>query len=132
MRQTGACRLFLLGSGPTGGSPSYWSSPTVIGWQRKGFRRYWNWKCRRGRGGRPWTPQEIRTLIRDMSSTNVYRGAPRLHGELLRRGNEVSQASVPKYLVRQTLTSPSSPSTSAPPRTAHSECLWFMTRISVL
>jgi len=34
----------------------------------------------------PGTPQEIRTLIRDMSSANVLWGAPRLQGELLKLG----------------------------------------------
>jgi putative transposase len=72
---------------------------TVIGWHRTGFRFYWKWKSRRGRGGRPGTPQEIRTLIRDMSSANVLWGAPRLQGELLKLGIEVSQATVAKYMV---------------------------------
>ena len=44
---------------------------TVIGWHRKGLRFYWRWKRRRGQTGRPGTSQEIRTLIREMSSRNV-------------------------------------------------------------
>jgi hypothetical protein len=48
----------------------------------------------------PGTPQEIRTLIRDMSSTNVLWGAPRPQGELLKLGIEVSPATVAKYMVR--------------------------------
>jgi hypothetical protein len=39
-------------------------------------------------------------LIRTMSQTNPPWGAPRIHGELLKLGIEVSQASVSKYLVR--------------------------------
>ena len=35
---------------------------TVIGWHRKGFRFYWNWKTRRGRLGRPGVSKEIRDL----------------------------------------------------------------------
>jgi transposase InsO family protein len=35
-----------------------------------------------------------------MSSSNVLWGAPRLHGELLKLGIEVSQATVTKYMVR--------------------------------
>jgi putative transposase len=73
---------------------------TVIGWHRKGFRFYWNWKSRRGRIGRPGLSKEIRDLIRDMSSANVLWGAPRLHGELLKLGIEVSQATVAKYMVK--------------------------------
>ena len=74
---------------------------TVIGWHRKGLRFYWNWKSRRGRIGRPGLSKEIRDLIRDMSSANVLWGAPRLHGELLKLGIEVSQATVAKYMVKQ-------------------------------
>jgi hypothetical protein len=44
---------------------------TVIGWHRKGFRFYWDWKSRRGRIGRPKVSKGIRDLIRDMSSANV-------------------------------------------------------------
>ena len=50
--------------------------------------------------GRPGTPHEIRTLIREMSSSNVLWGAPRLHGELLKLGIEVSQATAAKYMVK--------------------------------
>jgi putative transposase len=73
---------------------------TVVGWHRRGFRFYWIWKSRRGRMGRPGTPKEIRALIREMSSSNVLWGAPRLHGELLKLGIEVSQATVAKYMVK--------------------------------
>ena len=74
---------------------------TVIGWHRRGFRFYWKWKSRRGRIGRPGTSKEIRELIRGMSTSNVLWGAPRLHGELLKLGIEVSQATVAKYMVKR-------------------------------
>jgi hypothetical protein len=67
---------------------------TVIGWHRKGFRLYWNWNSRRVRIGRPGISREIREQIREMSASNVLWGAPRLHGELLKLGIEVSQATV--------------------------------------
>ena len=35
-----------------------------------------------------------------MSSSNILRGAPRLHGELLKLGIEVAQATVAKHMVR--------------------------------
>jgi len=35
-----------------------------------------------------------------MSSANVLWGAPRLHGELLKLGIDVSQATVAKYMVK--------------------------------
>src|SRR5262249_21587159 len=41
-----------------------------------------------------------RALIRSMSQANPLWGAPRIHGELLKLGIDVSQASVAKYLIR--------------------------------
>jgi len=72
---------------------------TVIGWHRQGFRRYWAWKSRR-RWGRPAIARDLRDLIRQMSRANPLWGAPRIHGELLKLGLTVSQATVSKYIVR--------------------------------
>ena len=71
---------------------------TVIQWHRQGFRLFWRW---RSRSGRPSVDREIRDLIRQMSSANPLWGAPRIHGELLKLGIEVSQATVAKYMVRR-------------------------------
>ena len=67
---------------------------TVVGWHRKGFRLFWAWKSRRRRGGRPTVPREVRDLIHRMSRENPLWGAPRIHGELLKLGIDVSQATV--------------------------------------
>lgn len=72
---------------------------TVIGWHRRGFRLYWNWKSRTGKG-RPAVAGEIQELIRTMSVANPRWGAPRIHGELLKLGIDISQATVAKYMVR--------------------------------
>ena len=72
---------------------------TVIAWHRKGFAYYWAWKSRH-RQGRPLVSTELRDLIRKMSLANPRWGAPRIHGELLKLGFEVSQATVAKYFVR--------------------------------
>ena len=72
---------------------------TVIGWHRRGWRLYWTWRSKRRRPGRPPVPQDVRDLIRRMSSENPW-GAPRLHGELLKLGIDVSQVTVAKYMVR--------------------------------
>src|SRR5712671_2528823 len=72
---------------------------TVIAWHRKGFRLYWKWKSRH-REGRPSVSVEVIDLIRRMSLANPGWGAPRIHGELLKLGFELSQATVGKYLVR--------------------------------
>ena len=72
---------------------------TVIRWHRDGFRAYWRWKSG-SRGGRPGTPTEIRQLIRQMSIANPFWGAPRIHGELLKLGIDVSQTTVAKYMAK--------------------------------
>jgi hypothetical protein len=69
---------------------------TVVAWHRKGWRLYWRWKSR-GRG-RPSVPAEVRHLIRRMSRENPLWGAPRIHGELLKLGYELSEATVAKYI----------------------------------
>jgi hypothetical protein len=63
---------------------------TVIRWHRAVFRLYWRWKSRH-RCGRPTAPLEIRRLIREMNIANPLWGAPRIHGELLKLGIEISQ-----------------------------------------
>src|SRR6202158_5510309 len=72
---------------------------TVIAWHRRGFRLWWTWKSRR-RMGRPTVTTEIRTLIRTMAQANPRWGAPRIHGELLKLGIDVSETTVAKYMVR--------------------------------
>ena len=72
---------------------------TVIAWHRKGFRLYGAWKCRH-RWGRPSASREVIDLIRKMSTANPRWGAPRIHGELLKLGFQLSEATVAKYIVR--------------------------------
>ena len=73
---------------------------TVVRWHRQGFRCYWRWKSRRPNPGRPPINSDLRKLIREMQATNIGWGAPRIHGELLKLGIEVSQATVSKYMQR--------------------------------
>jgi transposase InsO family protein len=72
---------------------------TVVGWHRAGFRLYWRWRSR-SRGGRPRVSEEVRTLIRRMAAENAGWGAPKIHGELLKLGFEVSERTVARYLRR--------------------------------
>jgi len=72
---------------------------TVVRWHRQGFRYYWRWKSRHR--GRPKIDPEIRGLIRRMCLANPLWGAPRIHGELLKLGIDVSEATVSKYLSRR-------------------------------
>jgi hypothetical protein len=71
---------------------------TVIKWHREGFRRHWTAKCRKR--GRPPIDPQIRVLIRRMCEANPLWGAPRIHGELLKLGINVSEAVVSKYMIR--------------------------------
>ena len=69
---------------------------TVIQWHQKGFRLFWR---RRSRPlGRPKKSTQIRDLIRRMSIVNPLWGAPRIHGELLKLGIAVCQATVGRYM----------------------------------
>jgi putative transposase len=72
---------------------------TVVGWHRAGFRLYWRWRSR-PRGGRPKVTEEVRTLIRRMAADNADWGAPKIHGELLKLGIEISERTVARYLQR--------------------------------
>ena len=72
---------------------------TVIAWHRAGFRLYWRWRSR-SRGGRPRVSHEIKTLIRRMRSENAGWGAPKIHGELLKLGFQISERTVGRYLRR--------------------------------
>jgi len=73
---------------------------TLVRWHREGFRLYWRWKSRR-RSGRPRIPTEIRALVRQMSAQNPLWGAPRIHGELMKLGFHVGQATVSRYMPRR-------------------------------
>ncbi len=71
---------------------------TVVRWHRQGFRYYWRWKSRHR--GRPKADPEIRVLIHRMCRANPLWGAPRVHGELLKLGIEVSETTVSKYMIK--------------------------------
>src|SRR5207253_4118454 len=73
---------------------------TLVRWHRAGFRRYWRWKSR-SQGGRPQIDAELRALIQQMSKENPLWGAPRIHGELLKLGFELAEATVSKYMIRR-------------------------------
>ncbi|WNJ99921.1 integrase core domain-containing protein [Thalassospiraceae bacterium LMO-JJ14] len=73
---------------------------TVIRWHRAGFRLFWKMKSSRV-VGRPKVPAEIRNLIQEMSIDNLLWGAPRIHGELLKLGIDVSQSTVAKYMMKR-------------------------------
>jgi putative transposase len=81
---------------------------TVVAWHRAGFRLYWKWLSRARRvGGRKRVSPEVRALIFRMAGENPTWGAPRIHGELLKLGFDLSEPTVSRWLRR-------APRTSAP------------------
>ena len=77
------------------------SPPTVVRWHRSGFRMYWQLisRVRKPVGRRPVTT-EIRDLIFKMATENPTWRAPRIHGELVMLGFEVSERSVSRWMGR--------------------------------
>ena len=74
---------------------------TVVNWHRAGFRLYWTWVSRaRQIGGRKRVSKEVRTLIFRMVAENPTWGAPRIHGELLKLGFDLSERSVSRWVGR--------------------------------
>jgi putative transposase len=74
---------------------------TVIGWQRTRFKRYW-WRLSQPKGpGRPRVSSEIRKLVKNMVTANPLWGAPRIHGELLKLGFEISERTVSRLMPKK-------------------------------
>src|SRR5258708_5588279 len=87
---------------------SGWTKPlilvtprTVVNWHRAGFRLYWTWVSRISQvGGRKRVSKEVRALIFRMVAENPTWGAPRVHGELLKLGFDLSERSVSRWIRR--------------------------------
>jgi putative transposase len=77
------------------------SPETVVRWHRAGFRLYWAMLCkvRRQVGGKRISKQ-IRELIFQMVVENPTWGAPRIHGELLMLGFNVSERTISRWMRR--------------------------------
>jgi putative transposase len=73
---------------------------TVVSWHRTGFRLFWRLRSRHRDLGRPKIKAEVRTLIRRITEENPTWGAPRIHGELLKLGFEISECTVSRYVHR--------------------------------
>src|ERR1035441_1112782 len=74
---------------------------TVVRWHRAGFRLYWSWISRAGRAvGRKPISREVRGLIFRMVAENPTWGAPRIHGELLMLGFDLSERTISRWMKR--------------------------------
>jgi hypothetical protein len=77
------------------------TSDTVLRWQRRRFREYWTKLSARPTGGRPSVNAEIKVLVTRMAAANPLRGAPRIHGELLKLGLDVSERTVSRLIPKR-------------------------------
>jgi putative transposase len=75
---------------------------TVVRWHQAGFKLYWTMLCkvRRRVGGGRRISKQIRQLIFQRVAENPTWGAPRIHGELLMLGFEVSEVTVSRWMRR--------------------------------
>jgi putative transposase len=72
---------------------------TVVQWHRAGFELYWRVLSRfRGQVGRRRISKDIRDLIFRMVAENPTWGAPRIHGELLMLGFDVSERTISRWM----------------------------------
>jgi len=74
---------------------------TVVRWHRAGFLLYWRLVSRitKQPGRRP-TRKEVRDLIFRMVAENPTWGAPRIHGELVMLGFDVSERTISRWMKR--------------------------------
>jgi len=71
---------------------------TVIAWHRSGFRLFWRWKSRSRGPADGCVSPTVKQLIRQMAKANPLWGAPRVHGELLKLGIDISERSVSRFM----------------------------------
>lgn len=74
---------------------------TVVRWHRAGFRLYWSFISKvRKQVGRNGLSNEVKHLIFRMVAENPTWGGPRIHGELLMLGFDVSERSISRWMKR--------------------------------
>jgi putative transposase len=72
---------------------------TVVRWHRAGFRFYWRLISRvRKPAGRRRVSKQVRDLIFRMVAENPSWGAPRIHGELLMLGFDISERTISRWM----------------------------------
>jgi hypothetical protein len=74
---------------------------TVVRWHRAGFQLYWRWLSKtRKQVGSKQLSMEVRELIFRMVAENPTWRAPRIHGELLMLGFDVSERTISRWMKR--------------------------------
>lgn len=80
---------------------------TVVKWHKRAFKYYWWRKSQKSKQGRPSLNPEIKVLILQMADANPLWGAPKIHGELLKLGIEISERTVSKLIQNRRRNPPS-------------------------
>ena len=62
---------------------------------------FWRWKSRPRKPRKGQVTPEIKELIRQMVDSNVGLGAPKIHGELLKLGFDISERSISRFMPKQ-------------------------------
>jgi hypothetical protein len=73
---------------------------TLIKWHRQGFKLYWKWKSQQKTDTQTARKKKI-DLVKKMASQNPSWGAPRIHGEMLMLGFDISESTVRRILCRR-------------------------------
>ncbi len=73
---------------------------TIVRWHKRAFKLYWRRKSRSDKRGRPTVDSAVRALIFQMADANSTWGAPKIHGELLMLGLDISERTVSGLLRR--------------------------------
>jgi len=73
---------------------------TIIRWHRKKFYKHLLGKIKQD-AGRPRASKEVIKLIKQIAIDNPMWGVPRIHGELLKLGYDISQATVWRYVPKK-------------------------------
>jgi hypothetical protein len=73
---------------------------TIIRWHRKKFYQHLI-KKRKLDAGRPRASKEVIELIKQIANDNPMWGIPRIHGEMLKLGYDISQATVWRYVPKK-------------------------------
>jgi hypothetical protein len=73
---------------------------TVVRWHRAGSRLYWSLISKVRKCGRKRIAKQVRELIFRMVEENSTWGAPRIQGELLKLGFQISERTVSRWMKR--------------------------------
>jgi putative transposase len=73
---------------------------TIIRWHRKRFYQHLM-KKRKNDAGRPRASKKVIELIKQIANDNPMWGIPRIHGEMLKLGYDISQATVWRYVPKK-------------------------------